>query len=543
MGSLERKFRFKKLDCVGAAAAEDDQKFLQSCFVDTGDLEALFDSDDPRRIVVGRTGAGKSALLLRLSENEQKTIEVRPESLALAYISNSNILQFFSELGVKLDIFFRLLWRHVFTVEILKQHFHITDEAAKRTFLSKILDLFKDDKHRKAIEYLQKWGQSFWQETEYRIKEVTTTLERDLKATIQGKVDESTISLEGAKKLTNEQKAELVQRAQTVVNNVQIRQLSEILDLIKDVLAQDNRFYYIVIDRLDEDWIEERLRFRLIRALIETVKDSAKIRHVKIVVAIRLDLLERVFRITRDAGFQEEKYESLYLPLTWNRDALVHVLDERINHLIKSRYTNRRLTHSDILPRQIDGQPTLDYLLERTMMRPRDVIMFVNYCIQKATGKEQVTVQNIREAEGEYSRDRIKSLADEWFSDYPNLLDFTKLLSSRPKRFVLTEISDKQCEDFALEHVIAGWHHHDDLSRAAEQLVEQQIQPMEFRKVLIYSFYRTGLVGLKAGKSEAFIWTTVGRRSLTRTEIPDDCCAQVHSMFWRVLHIGYERVA
>jgi hypothetical protein len=543
MASANSKFRFKKLDCVGAAAAEDDQKFLQSCFIDTGDLEALFDCDDARRIVVGRTGAGKSALLLKLAKNEQKTIEVRPESLALAYISNSNILQFFSELGVKLDIFFRLLWRHVFTVEILKQHFHITDEAAKRSFLSKILDLFKDDKHRKAIEYLQKWGQSFWQETEYRIKEVTTTLERDLKATIEGKIDDTSISLEGAKKLTAEQKSELVQRAQTVVNNVQIRQLSEILDLVKDVLARDNRYYYIVIDRLDEDWIEEKLRFRLIRALIETVKDFVKIRHVKIVVAIRLDLLERVFRITRDAGFQEEKYESLYLPLTWGRDALVHVLDERINHLIKSRYTSRRLTHTDILPRQIDGQASLDYLLERTMFRPRDVIMFVNYCIQKATGKEQFTVQNIREAEGEYSRDRLKSLADEWFSDYPNLLEFTKILSSRSRRFILTDISDKQCEDFALEQVIAGCQHSDDLFRSAAQLVDLQIQAAEFRKVLIYSFYRTGLVGLKAGKSEAFLWTTVGRRSLTRTEIPDDCCAQVHPMFWRVLHIGFERVA
>lgn len=543
MASTQNKFKFKKLDCVGAAAAEDDQKFLQSCFVDTGDLEALFDSDDARRIVVGRTGAGKSALLLRVAQNVQKTIEVRPESLALAYISNSTILQFFSELGVKLDIFFRLLWRHVFTVEILKQHFHITDEAAKRSFISKICDFFKDDKHRKAIEYLQKWGQSFWLETEYRIKEVTTTLETDLKASIQGKVDEAAISLEGAKKLTDEQKAELVQRAQTVVNNVQIRQLSEILDLVKDVLARDNRFYYVVIDRLDEDWIEEKLRFRLIRALIETVKDSAKIRHVKIVVAIRLDLLERVFRITRDAGFQEEKYESLYLPLTWSREALVHVLDERINHLIQSRYTSRRLTHTDILPKQIDGQPSLDYILERTMMRPRDIIMFVNYCIQKATGKEQFTVQNIREAEGEYSRDRLKSLADEWFSDYPNLLEFTKLLNSLPKRFILTDIADKQCEDFALEQVIGGWQHRDDLSRAADQLVELQIKPVDFRKVLIYSFYRTGLVGIKAGKSEAFVWTTVGRRSLTRTEIPDDCSAQVHPMFWRVLHSGFERVA
>ena len=53
--------------------------------------------------------------------SRDNVIEVQPESLALAYISNSTILQFVHDLGVNLNIFFRLLWRHVFTVEILSR--------------------------------------------------------------------------------------------------------------------------------------------------------------------------------------------------------------------------------------------------------------------------------------------------------------------------------------------------------------------------------------------------------------------------------------
>jgi len=56
-------FIFKKLDSVGAAAAEEDKRFLKACFVDTGDLDVLRDCADPRRIVLGRTGSGKTALL------------------------------------------------------------------------------------------------------------------------------------------------------------------------------------------------------------------------------------------------------------------------------------------------------------------------------------------------------------------------------------------------------------------------------------------------------------------------------------------------
>jgi hypothetical protein len=542
MPKLDR-FRFKKLDSIGAAAAEDDNHFLDQCFINTGDLEKLRDCDCPRRIVVGRTGAGKSALLIRLAEVEPRTIEVRPKSLALAYISNSNILQFFSELGVKLDIFFRLLWRHVFTVEILKHHFNIVDEAAKRSFIQRLFDSFRDDKHKKAIEYLQIWGQSFWQETEYRIKEVTTTLERDLKASAQGKVGDTAFTLEGARSLTNEQKAELVQRAQKVVNNVQIRQLSDILDLIKDVLMDDQKRYFIVLDRLDENWVEDRIRFRLIRALIETTKDFTKIKHAKIIAAIRLDLLERVFRLTRDSGFQEEKYESLYLPLTWTRADLVQVLDARINHLIQSRYTTQSVSYRDILPKHIDDTPPIDYILERTMMRPRDVIIFFNYCIQKAAEKPQLTAQIIREAEGEYSRDRLRSLADEWSGDYPNLIVFSRLLASKPKRFILTDLIDQDCADFALAFLTKEKCETDDFSSAAEHFVDEQIDATEFRKIVIYAFYRVGLVGLKVGRSETFVWTTIGKRSITRTEIPDNCGVQIHAMFWRVLHSGFDQLA
>src|ERR1700688_2500028 len=98
------QFRFRRQDTIGAADAQEDS-FLDSCFVDTGDLEVLRDCQDPRRIVVGRTGSGKTALLLRLASTEERTIDIKPESLALSYISNSTILRFVSDMGVKLDIF------------------------------------------------------------------------------------------------------------------------------------------------------------------------------------------------------------------------------------------------------------------------------------------------------------------------------------------------------------------------------------------------------------------------------------------------------
>ena len=110
---MAKKFVFRNNQIIGAAAAESDEYYLSKCFVDTGDLEILRNCEDPRNLLVGRTGIGKSALLSRLIDTEDHVIQISPESLSLSYIANSNVLKFFSETGVKMDIFYRLLWRHV----------------------------------------------------------------------------------------------------------------------------------------------------------------------------------------------------------------------------------------------------------------------------------------------------------------------------------------------------------------------------------------------------------------------------------------------
>ena len=108
----KRDFVFKKHMSVGEADAENDEIFLEKCFVDTGDFDVLEDTTTPQSIILGRTGVGKSALIEELESNADNTIRIEPEELALRHISNSTILKFFEELGVNLDIFYNLLWQH-----------------------------------------------------------------------------------------------------------------------------------------------------------------------------------------------------------------------------------------------------------------------------------------------------------------------------------------------------------------------------------------------------------------------------------------------
>lgn len=242
------QFVFRSNQTIGAAAAEQDEQYLSECFVDTGILSILLDCEDHRCVLVGRTGAGKSALIAQIRAEGEHIISIHPDSLSLAYISNSNVINFFSEAGINLNLFYRLLWRHVFVVEILKERFGIDSEQRKQSFFTNIWSsIVRNKKHEMALEYLKDWGNSFWRETDYRVKEVTNKLENDLKGAAKAIVPNiGTLDFSSAKKLTSEQKEEVIHRGQEVVSKVQIRELNAIVEFLGEILLADRKKRYYI---------------------------------------------------------------------------------------------------------------------------------------------------------------------------------------------------------------------------------------------------------------------------------------------------------
>lgn len=532
------EYVFTRNSSIGSADATEDNKFLTACFIDTGDLQSLRECDNPRRIVVGRTGAGKSALLRQLKEAEEHVIELPPETLSLSYIANSDVLNFFEAAGVKLDIFFQLLWRHVFTVELIKHKFKIKDEKTKEHALARLVNAFSSNSgKKKGLEYIQQWGRNFWTETEYRIKEFTTKLENDLKAGISTDLGIK-IDLSDIDKLTIEQKHEVLNKGQRVVNEVQIKDLGQVIDLLaEDVFYDPQERWYITIDRLDENWAEETIRYKLIRALIETIRHFQRIRSVKIIIALRTDLLETVFEKTRDSGFQEEKYESLYLPIHWSREQLEDLLNKRVSALIREQYKKQTINLSNILPSRLGSKPAIDYILDRTFLRPRDAILFLNTCLEKAQGKAVISLHNVRDAEGEYSVKRLRSLNDEWGRIYPKLSCYVKILEQRTVPFRYGSLIKNEIDNFIMEICNAQDSDKDPIYLEALLYIDGRRTENGLLNSLFRKLYKLGVVGVKTDAHTGTRWSYLNEQTLPEGEVKPTSQIYVQPMFWRALGI------
>lgn len=535
------QFRFNRNDTIGTPDAEHDDVFLSDCFVDTGDLDVLRSCEELKRIVVGRTGAGKSALLRKLVETEEHVIRLKPSDLSLNYFANSEVLRFFAAAGTNLDPFYQLLWKHVIAVELIRQKYHITNETTQKTFLQGLQDYFKRNRAKEeAIAYLNKWGSNFWNETEFRVKEVLEKIEEELRASVGGSALGLKLEAGGAQRLTAEERQEVITRGARAVTQIQVSALSNVLTLLEEEVFTDRQeAYFVVIDDLDTGWVEDDLKYKLIRALIETVRAFKKVRQVKVVVALRLDLLQRVIAATRDSGFQSEKYESMYLTLRWTPAQLEDVVNRRLAHLVKQRYTSKPVSVCDLFPKKVQETVFMKFLCARTFLRPRDAILFVNECLKRAAERNTVTAQMVSDAEAAYSEKRKISLQEEWSSVFPYVDKYLEVLARRPNTFPVSELSRPVMEDWVGQSLL-----HDDDSvcdpvaiAARKCFLDGKGSLLDFVLVLLDALYTVGAIGIKPDSFSQVYWSYQSEHVPASGSIRPDTTIHIHPMFWRVLGV------
>jgi hypothetical protein len=499
---------------IGSISAETDDDFLFSCFISYPPLESCLRMQSHGMILAGRTGSGKTAILRYIKSVSEHSVEIDPSQMAMSYVSNSDALNFLHAIGADLDLLFQVLWKHVLCIEFIRMRWAVENEEKSRNVFARLLEKFiQDGRKKRSLEYLRAWEGKLWITIDQNIKEMTEKVDAQLKAELGAEIEKFKLGGQYEKRLSTEKKSELVARSRKIINAEQLAELSGVIEILAGPEAGDGmKHFYILIDNLDDRWVDTSVRFRLIRSLIESLKSFRKITNLKILVALRSDILERVVQETTDLTFQREKFEQYFVQIRWTKVDLRKLVDRRINVLVKRQYSGSDVFFDDVFRSNVGHQSAFDYILDRTLMRPRDVIAFVNECIKAADGSTEVTAHMMRRAEIEFSRIRKEAMVQEWQSAFPSLNKILNFVAAR--KAVACGFSDlcnnDRLDELALAICSAGKIDFDPVYNAAQSYFDSERNEacqLEFVREVVGILYRVGAVGIKLQANERFIYS------------------------------------
>lgn len=507
----KRRSRLRSDANLGGEQAEADP-LLQFVFYESADYHAIESHMDARCFIIGRTGAGKSAAFQYLQESKPgKVVRITPEDLSLPYIVDLGIVRYLDSLDVHLDLFFVALWKHVLLVELIRHRYNVDTPVAKQNFLSNLRErVQRDSGKRAALDYLDEFGGSFWCETDERVREITETFRKQIEAEASFTLPHiSSANVGGGTSLTTEARAQQADRFQRIVNQTQLARLNKMLTVLdEDILDSPQHYTYVVIDDLDRDWVDERLANDLIRCLFRAVLDlKQRVRNLKVLVALRTNIFQELDFGARTGG-QEEKFRSLVLQMRWTKDDLEQMMTERVRYVSRQgEYPMNSL--SELLPSSNNTRGyAFDYIVHRTLMRPRDAIAFLNECLAVADGKGYLTWTEITAAERAYSEKRLLALRDEWKPTYPDIQRVLRIFSQAPMPMTRDELANYLDEAMLLlsDPAFRGVLWMTDLSAAMWSSAGDPSWT-DLYQPLIKMLYNIGFLGIRRPQDSAAVYS------------------------------------
>ncbi|MEF9674629.1 DNA repair protein [Pectobacterium aroidearum] len=514
-------YKFRKNAEIGKLEAETDS-FLSSCFYKSDVFNGLINFDHgvsnpdfTRRIIVGRTGSGKTALLKQILGSDAIKIhdKIEAENTVFEHINNNVFISNLMEKGVDLRVFYKSLWLHVLLVKVINLLYRSSYESFFEYIKSLANGVKKPYKSDLAKEYLESYRDHFFNDN--IVSEISNKMQSDLSGTV------GISSLSATGKLSEESLKKVQTTTSSYVSKELLIKQKELIKIIKEEFSNEKQVRVIIsIDDLDKSWLSaSNIRYDFINALLEAFKELLDIKSVKILISIRTDIIMGIYQ---NSLRQNEKDQSLIYAISWNKSEIRQLLDYRINHLVKNQYqSSKNVNFSDVFNFKVKNENADDYIIERTMLRPRDAINFVNLCLAECDGRVDLKEDIVLEAEEKFYSVRKKALETEWKSIFPHISDYMDSLSFvKNKNFSIDSLDNK---NEILNYLISR-------PNGTPNDDEHTNRLLNFGK-LVKVWFIVGIIGIK--KSETLIiYSSFEKSELDITDL--NKTFEIHPLFFRV---------
>ncbi|MGY4798141.1 P-loop ATPase, Sll1717 family [Lysinibacillus fusiformis] len=172
--------------------------------------------------------------------------------------------------------------------------------------------------------------------------------------------------------------------------------LAKLEELVFNSLKNNYEAFLIFddLDELEEQLTEDSSYYKLIKSMIETINDlNMKLQklnkqHTKIVVLLRSDILEEIHEHSSNSNKVVTLGETklYWIAKKYNHPA-EHILMDLILHKIRqsvSEYStlDNRALYKKLFPKKINDKEVVDYLLDYSFGRPRDIIRYLQLIIE-----------------------------------------------------------------------------------------------------------------------------------------------------------------
>jgi hypothetical protein len=396
-GSLLQSLR------IGDPTAENEMATLSEYYLQTDEYQrALRGSVN---LAVGRKGSGKTALFVQLRDKIRRdrrnvVVDLRPEGYQLiklkedilAYLgegSRQHLITAFWEYLILLEVAYKLLEKDQYThkhnheirelYQELQATYTVEDFSVEGDFSERLMVL----SHRISDEYRTKYGTGTEQ------------------------------------KLTTEQVTGLLYR----------HDLAKLRSLISEYLER-KATVWILFDNLDKGWSTQgvdEIDATVLRCLIDAGRKIEREmrkadRSLHCIVFVRNDVYEHVMRHSADYG------KEMRSVLDWTEpDLLREMLRLRLVSGLDGRAKNMEFDRiwPTLCVSHYHGDETSGYLIERSLMRPRNILKIFNHCRGFATNFRHMKIdeEDIEKGLRAYSNDLLVELDHELTDVFPTARD------------------------------------------------------------------------------------------------------------------------
>ncbi|MFZ3137060.1 MAG: hypothetical protein WA126_06690 [Thermodesulfovibrionales bacterium] len=382
---------------LGDIAAENESTQLKEYFINTGSFTLA--KQGHRRIVIGRKGSGKTAIFYRLRDMYEGKIpnlvvDLKPEGHQFVKLRET-VLSNLSP-GLQEHVM-AALWHYIFLLEIAHKIVTTEETIASR-----------DNRARESFQKVIKIYEGQYGSEQGDFSERLLKLVDDITARYQA----------SSEIIKSSQVTELVYKED-------IRDLQDALEhylLIKKEI-------WILVDNIDKGWPvhgatnEDIMIIRTLLSATRKMQREFEKRNIQLksIVFLRNDIYEHLIQMTPD------REKDTVITLDWDDIELFkEMIVARIRQSLKIEGSFEDVWRAFFSP-LIEGVDSFAFIVERTLMRPRDVLKFVLFALEVAINRKhaKVSEDDITQAEGLYSEDMLQNFIYEIkdiFHDFPDVI-------------------------------------------------------------------------------------------------------------------------